>query len=243
MAKDYEWRSWNPVTGCTKISAGCMNCYAEKLATHVQSLNPQGKYKNGFKLTLHPEYLDVPLKFKMPKTFFVNSMTDIFHKDVPDDFLIKIFSRMQRGYWHTYNIITKRPERMRVFINETVRKTLPNLWLGVSIENAKVVNRLDELKQTNAKRRFVNFAPLIGPVGTVDLAGIDWVYIGGERGFSPRPMKNEWADEILEQCKKASVSCSVYTGRNYYDPESMVEPYDEYPGAVGQTNILQYVNT
>lgn len=239
---DYEWLSWNPVTGCTKISSGCLNCYAERLANYVQSLNPQGKYRNGFKLTLHPEYLDVPLKYKNPRIFFVNSMSDLFHKDVPFDFILKVFNRMERAYWHSYRILTKRPERMRYFINEIYRKVLPNLWLGTSIESNKYLYRLEELKQTNAKIKFVNFAPLIGSIGQVNLEGINWVFIGGERSFKnkPRQMKVEWIAEIVEQCKRYNVPFYLSSGHSKLSEETIEDIYEEYPSKEPQKNILEF---
>lgn len=243
MAKeDYEWLSWNPVTGCTKISAGCLNCYAERLAAHVQSLNPEGKYRNGFKLTLHPEYLDVPLRYKRPKTFFVNSMSDLFHKDVPFEFIVRVFNRMERAYWHSYRILTKRPERMREFINEVYKKELPNLWIGTSIEDAKVKHRLDELKQINVKVRFVNFAPLIGKIGEINLEGISWVFIGGERSFKlmPRQMDPEWIAEIIEQCKKHKVPYYFSAGHSRLSEVALENIYDEYPHIEAQQDLLQY---
>jgi protein gp37 len=201
MADDGLWKSWNPVTGCTKISAGCANCYAERIAKHVQNVAPEGKYRNGFTLTLHPEYLNVPLNYKSQKTFFVNSMSDLFHKDVPFEFILHVFNRMERAYWHSYRILTKRPQRMRHFINDVYGKVLPNLWIGTSIEDYRVKARIHELRRTHAKVKFVNFAPLIGPVGEINLENISWVFIGEERApRKPRAMKQEWVDEIIEQC-------------------------------------------
>lgn len=240
---DDNWQSWNPVTGCTKISAGCVNCYAERIANKVKKVNPEGKYRNGFKLTLHPEYLDVPLKFKNPKVFFVNSMSDLFHKDVPFEFISRVFNRMERAYWHSYRILTKRPERMRQFINEIYQKPMPNLWVGTSIEDYRVNHRIDELKNTNVKVKFVNFAPLIGPVGEINLEGIEWAYIGGERCFNPRPMKKEWVLEIAEQCKKQNVPCYVSPGEDFSKKNEKPEEIGasiEYPEAYPQKTIMDY---
>ncbi len=243
MSKNsYGWLSWNPVTGCTKISSGCLNCYAERLANYVQKVAPEGKYRDGFKLTLHPEYLDFPLKYKTPKDIFVNSMSDLFHKEVSFDFILKVFNRMERAYWHSYRILTKRPERMREFINNIYKKELPNLWLGTSIEDAGVKHRLDELRQTNIKVKFVNFAPLIGRVGEINLEGINWVFIGGERSFErkPRQMKKEWITEIIEQCRKYNVPFFFSQGHTKLSEDTLADISEEYPRIQAQHSLLQY---
>ncbi len=202
-----EWTdsSWNPVTGCTKISSGCANCYAERLSKRLQKMNPKGKYRNAFKVVLHPQDLELPLKWKTPKTIFVNSMSDLFHKDVPDNFIKKIFDVMEKANWHTFQILTKRPERMNYFTNNVFKKILPNVWLGTSMEDRRVIHRLKELKSTKAKIRFISFEPLIGQIGKVSLKGIHWAIVGGESGKYHRPIKEEWVLEIRDQCKSQNV--------------------------------------
>ncbi len=202
-----EWTdsSWNPVTGCTKVSAGCAFCYAEKLAERLQKMDPDGKYRNAFKLTLHEKDLDLPLKWKEHKTIFVNSMSDLFHEEVPYSFVRKVFDTMEKANWHIFQILTKRPHRMTYFTREIYKKTLPNVWLGTSIENDKVLHRLKELKKTKAKIRFISFEPLLGPVGKVNLRGIHWAIVGGESGKYHRPIKREWIAEIRRQCRKYKV--------------------------------------
>lgn len=197
--------SWNPCTGCTKISKGCKNCYAERLANRLKKINPKGKYRNGFRLTLHENDINLPLKWKTPRTIFVNSMSDLFHKDVPDSFIMKVFETMRKANWHTFQILTKRPERMEHFTNSVYTKMLPNVWLGTTIENKEVLHRLDHLKKTLAMVKFISFEPLIGPLGKIDLDAIDWIIVGGESGPEHRPMKKEWVIKIMEQAKSARV--------------------------------------
>ena len=203
-----EWTdsSWNPVTGCTKVSAGCAFCYAERLAKRLQMMNPNGKYRNGFKLTLHEKDVELPLSWKEPKTIFVNSMSDLFHEQVPYDFIKRVFDTMEKADWHTFQILTKRPERMQHFTNEYYNKVLPNVWLGTSIEDSKVLHRLKELKKVDAAVRFISFEPLLGPVGKVDLRGIHWAIVGGESGPHHRLIKEEWVHEIRKQCRKYKVA-------------------------------------
>ena len=203
-----EWTdsSWNPVTGCTKVSAGCAFCYAERLAKRLQMMNPDGKYRNGFKLTLHEKDIELPLSWKEPRTIFVNSMSDLFHEQVPYIFIKRVFDTMEKADWHTFQILTKRPERMQYFTNEYCNKVLPNVWLGTSIENNQVLNRLKILKKVEAAIRFISFEPLLGPVGKVDLRGIQWAIVGGESGPYHRPIKEEWVQEIRKQCRKYNVA-------------------------------------
>ena len=203
-----EWTdaTWNPVTGCTKVSAGCQNCYAEKLALRLQQMDPNGKYKNGFKVTMHEKDLDLPFRWKEPRRIFVNSMSDLFHPYVTFEFITKVFETMEKANWHQFQILTKRPTRMKYFVNKLYRKVLPNVWLGTSIEDSSALYRLRELRQVGAAVRFVSFEPLIGPVGKVDLQGIQWAIVGGESGFNHRPIQKEWVIEIRQQCRKANVA-------------------------------------
>ena len=202
---DIEWTdaTWNPVTGCTKVSAGCDNCYAATLAARLQRMgNP--RYKNGFKVTLHPDVLELPLKWKQPRRIFLNSMSDLYHKDVPDEFILKAFDVMERAHWHTFQILTKRPQRL-ARISSKVRWP-ENIWQGVSIEDNRVGFRADWLRKVPAAVRFVSFEPLIGAVDQVELDGIDWAIAGGESGWSSRPMKKEWVVDLLRRCRKEKVA-------------------------------------
>lgn len=202
-----EWTdsSWNPVTGCTKVSAGCAFCYAERLAKRLQRMSPDGKYKNGFKLTLHEKDLELPLKWRERRTIFVNSMSDLFHEKVPYSFISRVFDTMEKANWHIFQILTKRPERMVHFTNKIYKKKLPNVWLGTSIENNKVLDRLKHLKKVKAKIKFISFEPLLGPVGSINLRGIHWAIVGGESGKYHRPIERKWVVEIRKQCRKYNV--------------------------------------
>ena len=230
-----EWTdaSWNPVTGCTKVSAGCAFCYAERLSKRLQKMNPDGKYRNGFKITLHEKDLDLPLHWKDSRKIFVNSMSDLFHPEVPDDFILKVYDTMEKADWHIYQILTKRPERMKKFTNEIYKKILPHVWLGTSIENDKVLNRLTELKKVKAATKFISFEPLLGPVGKVNLKGIHWAIVGGESGFHHRPIEKEWVKEIRHQCREYNVAfffkqwggLTPKSGGRLLDKRA----YDEYP--------------
>lgn len=200
-----EWTNatWNPVTGCTKISPGCKNCYAEKMAKRCQSMGRYDNYRNGFDLTLQPQMLDRPLKWKKPQLIFVNSMSDLFHKDVPDEYILKVFDVMNRAYWHRFQILTKRPERV-VEMN-AVLPWSDNIWMGTSVENADYMDRIDALSKTDAHVKFLSLEPLLGALPDLPLDTIDWVIVGGESGAKSRPMEQAWVQDILEQCRKAEV--------------------------------------
>ncbi len=200
-----EWTemTWNPATGCNKISAGCKFCYAEIFAKRLQAMGLH-KYRNGFDLTLHPDVLDEPFKHKKSKVFFVNSMSDLFHKDVPLDFIKKVFDVMNRNPHHVFQVLTKRAELLTCYDAAGWLHWSHNIWMGVSVENEKVMNRIDLLKQTGARVKFISCEPLIGPLPDLDLQGIDWVIVGGESGRKPRPMKPEWVTEIREKCKHSN---------------------------------------
>lgn len=199
-----EWTesTWNPVTGCTKISDGCKNCYAEKLALRLKAMG-QANYKDGFKLTLQPKMLELPLSWKKSQTIFVNSMSDLFHKDVPLDYIQKVFNVMAKADWHNFQVLTKRSERLREFNKELDWQ--PNVWMGVSVENQKVIHRIDDLRETDAHIKFLSIEPLLGNLPKLDLTGIDWVIVGGESGPKARPMKEEWVLEIKDQCEEQNV--------------------------------------
>ena len=203
-----EWTeaTWNPVTGCTKISPGCDNCYAERFAERFRGV-PGHPFEQGFDLQLRPERLDQPLKWKKPRTIFVNSMSDLFHKEVPISFVDQVFDTMELAHWHTFQVLTKRSSLMRRYVNSRYKDAPvpPHIWLGVSVEDGKRKSRIQHLRDTNATIRFLSIEPLIGPVGALDLNGIHWVIVGGESGPRARPMKEEWALEVRDQCIDADV--------------------------------------
>lgn len=205
MAKSkIEWTeaTWNPATGCTKISPGCKHCYAERMAKRLQAIG-QRNYVNGFKTTIHENVLNLPLKWKKPRTIFVNSMSDLFHKDIQDDFVLKIFDVMRRASWYQYQILTKRSERLCEL--DDVLPWAENIWMGVSVENHNYMFRIDHLRETSAHIKFLSLEPLLGPLPYLNLKGIDWVIVGGESGPGSRPMAPLWVTEIRNQCKKAGV--------------------------------------
>jgi protein gp37 len=206
MAKStIEWTesTWNPITGCTKISAGCKNCYASILSKRLQAMG-QKKYQNGFAPTMHPDTLGDPFKWKNGKLVFVNSMSDSFHKEFPLSFIQQMFNVMNETPRHTYQVLTKRAERLEelsTFLNWT-----DNIWMGVSVENEKTIDRIEHLRKTGAKVKFLSCEPLIGPLTNINLEGIDWVIVGGESGPNSRPMEKEWVEDIQQQCEKAGVA-------------------------------------
>lgn len=199
-----EWTesTWNPVTGCTKISAGCKHCYAERMAKRLHAMGSKN-YANGFALTLQEHALDLPLRWKTPQTIFVNSMSDLFHKDVPEEFIQRVFQTMRAADWHQYQILTKRAERLRVL--SSTLPWAPHIWMGVSVEDNRVVSRVDELRQTGAAVKFLSLEPLIGPLPDLTLEGIDWVIAGGESGPGARPMDPAWVREIRDRCVESGV--------------------------------------
>jgi len=205
MAKSkIEWTesSWNPVTGCTKISPGCKNCYAERMAKRLKLMG-QPNYVNGFDLTLHERSLEIPLKLKKPQTIFVNSMSDLFHKDIPFDFIQKVFNMMEKAHWHKFQVLTKRSSRLAEL---SPKLNWPgNIWMGVSIENADYIYRINNLRKTNAAIKFISFEPLIGPLNKLNLTGINWAIVGGESGYGARPMNEEWVKSIRDDCLKQGV--------------------------------------
>ena len=199
-----EWTeaTWNPVTGCTKVSAGCKNCYAERLALRLQAMGNR-RYKNGFHITLHEDVVDLPKSWRAPRTIFVNSMSDLFHKDVPLDFIQRVFATMRDCPQHTFQILTKRSDRVQTLASKI--EWPPNVWMGVSVEDSRVLSRIDDLRRVPAKIRFLSCEPLIGSLAGIDLTNIHWVIVGGESGPFARPMKIEWVREIFRACRKADV--------------------------------------
>ena len=200
-----EWTdaTWNPATGCDKVSPGCKNCYADVLAKRLNKMG-QRKYKNGFEYTEHPDALDLPAKWKKPKRIFVNSMSDLFHEKATADFIDKVWVVMHEADHHTYQVLTKRPQSMADYTR--VNPAPPNVWLGTSVENADYVHRIDALRKTDCTTRFVSFEPLIGPVGEVDLSGIAWAIIGGESGRYHRPVEADWIRDLIRQCREQHVA-------------------------------------
>ena len=209
---EIEWTdsTWNPVAGCTVVSAGCTNCYAMEMARRLESMGVakyEGLTRRSGKRTVwngmireDRDALNIPLKWRKPRKIFVNSMSDLFHERVTDDFIVDVWQVMRETPQHNYQILTKRPERMALVLTELIGDVLPNVWLGTSIESADVVARIAHLRAVPAAIRFLSFEPLIGEVGKVDLTGIDWAIVGGESGRGARPIKEEWIDEIHEQC-------------------------------------------
>jgi len=199
-----EWTeaTWNPVTGCTKVSAGCKNCYAERLAFRLQAMgNP--RYRNGFKVTLHEDLVDLPKRWREPRLIFVNSMSDLFHEQVPLEFIQRVFVTMRECSQHTFQILTKRSVRLRKLVRDL--DWPQNVWMGVSVEDSRVLSRIDDLRRVPAAIRFLSCEPLIGSLGGIDLMGIHWVIVGGESGWRARPMKIEWVREIFRACRKKNV--------------------------------------
>lgn len=208
MASDsrIEWteQTWNPVTGCTKVSPGCKFCYAEVMSKRLTAMGTPG-YENGFRLTLHPERLNQPLTRKKATVYFVNSMSDLFHPDVPDSFIESVIDVIARTPYHTYQVLTKRAERLPLFFAN--RSVPDNMWLGVSVEDKEYgLPRIDMLRQVNASTRFLSIEPLLEDIGKFDLNGISWVIVGGESGHGARPMKESWALSVKNQCINSGVS-------------------------------------
>lgn len=205
MAKSaIEWTesTWNPLTGCMKISPGCKHCYAERMATRLKAMG-QPNYRNGFTLTLHEHTLETPLLWRNRQFIFVNSMSDLFHTDVPEDFIQRVFDTMRRAYWHQFQVLTKRAERLEKL---SARINWPeNVWMGVSVENKDYTFRIDHLRRTNAKIKFLSLEPLLGPLDNLNLRRIHWVIAGGESGPGARPIREEWVIEIRDECLRNEV--------------------------------------
>ena len=202
-----EWTemTWNPVTGCDKISAGCKFCYAEVMAKRLKAMGVE-KYQNEFKLTIHEDELATPYTWKKSKVVFVNSMSDLFHKDVPIEFIQNVFRVMKDNPQHVFQVLTKRADVMLYYDKEGWLDWSHNIWMGVSVENEKAMKRIDLLRQSNARTKFLSCEPLIGPLPKLNLKNIDWVIVGGESGRKPRPMKKEWVLDIKQQCEKKDVA-------------------------------------
>ncbi len=199
-----EWTesTWNPVTGCTKVSSGCRYCYAERMSVRLQAMG-QPNYANGFEITVHENSLLLPLRWKRSQVIFVNSMSDLFHDDIPDEFILRVFEVMNRADWHLYQVLTKRADRLA-----TLGPRLPwapHIWMGVTVEADQYRRRIDDLRGCGSQTRFLSLEPLLGPLPHLDLNGIHWVIVGGESGPHARPMEETWVTDIRDQCLKAEV--------------------------------------
>lgn len=206
MAHKIEWteKTWNPSAGCTKISSGCRNCYAETMAIRLQAIGVEG-YENGFQFNIVPNRLHDPFKRKKPTVYFVNSMSDIFHESMPDDYLDKIFNVIELTPYHTYQILTKRADRMFQYLSKRIIPS--NIWLGVTVDNRKEgLPRIDKLRDLQASILFLSVEPLLEDLGIINLKNIDWVIVGGESGSKARPMEKEWVVNIKQQCEEADIA-------------------------------------
>lgn len=224
--------TWNPITGCTKISDGCLNCYAARMAKRLKAMgNP--RYINEFAVTVHKDLLEVPLDIKQPKMIFVNSMSDLFHKDIPDDIIIKVFETMNKAHWHTFQVLTKRPERVLEMDQAGLLEWSPNIWMGTTVENDKYVDRIDKLRETKANIKFLSCEPLLGSLKVISLEEINWVIVGGESGPKSREMKKEWVLELKDLCEKDGVAFffKQWGGINKKKSGRMLDgkTYDQYP--------------
>jgi len=235
-----EWTemTWNPTTGCTKISSGCKFCYAEIMSKRLQAMGMK-KYKDAFKVRIHPNQLSIPGTWKSSRIVFVNSMSDLFHNDIPLNFIKQVFEVMNNHPNHVFQVLTKRAERL--YEVHKALKWSHNIWMGVSIENESVVSRINYLRKTKARVKFLSCEPLIGPLNNLNLKKIDWVIVGGESGHAPRPMKSEWVLDIQEQCEKADVRFffKQWGGRNKKAAGRMLNgrTYDEMPEIELQRSI------
>lgn len=204
LKSSIEWTeaTWNPVTGCSKISPGCKNCYAERMAKRLQLMG-QRNYYRGFSIQMHEHVLQLPLRWKKPQTIFVNSMSDLFHDEIPLEFIQKVFECMNRAHWHRFQILTKRSRRLRELSPYLPWK--PHIWIGVSVENSGYYSRIDDLRATEAHIKFLSLEPLLGPMNGMELKGIDWVILGGESGPNARSLETSWVINIRDQCLRSAV--------------------------------------
>ena len=238
MAKTkIEWTesTWNPITGCTKISAGCKFCYAEIMANRLKAMG-QEKYGNGFELAIHPQVLNEPYTWKKGKIIFVNSMSDLFHKDIPIEFIQRIFRVIKENPQHVFQVLTKRAEILSYYDSEGLLEWPHNLWMGVTVENNELTHRIDHLRKTGARVKFLSCEPLLSSLPDLNLKDIDWLIVGGESGRTPRPMNQEWVIDIKEQCQKANVAFyfKQWGGTNKKKAGKMLEGqvYKEMPEIV-----------
>jgi protein gp37 len=230
-----EWTdsTWNPVTGCSKISQGCKHCYAERMAKRLKAMGV-ARYQNEFELTLQPDLIDVPLKWSKPKMIFVNSMSDLFHESIPLKYIVQVFDVMNRAHWHIFQILTKRSDRL-IELSERLTWS-DNIWMGVSVENEDVIKRVNHLAKVPAKVRFLSCEPLLGPISKLPLDGIHWVIVGGESGPGARPINSSWVEEIQRQCFLSHVPFffKQWGGFRKHDKGRLLngKTFDELPNAV-----------
>jgi len=234
LGSSIEWTeaTWNPVTGCSKISAGCANCYAERMARRLKAMG-QPNYSRGFDVALHEAIVNLPLKWRKPRMIFVNSMSDLFHEEVPDDFILRLFEIMNRASWHRFQVLTKRSDRL-----SQINPILPwadNIWMGVTVEDQKCAFRVDHLRTTSAKIKFLSMEPLLGPITDLDLSGIHWVIVGGESGPRARPLNSDWVVEIKAKCRNSNIPFffKQWGGKNKKKNGRLLEGrlWDQMPGA------------
>ena len=240
-------KTWNPTTGCDRVSPGCDHCYAATMAARLQAMGSPRYQANGnprtsgpgFKLTIHPDTLDLPYSWRKPRRVFVNSMSDLFHPDVPDGFIAQVWEVMGRASQHTYQVLTKRPQRLAAWVNRWVGGsgvTLTNVWLGTSIESDRYCWRADHLRATPAAVRFLSLEPLLGPLPSLDLDGVGWVIIGAESGRGARPMDDDWVRDIRDRCVTAGIPFffkqqATHAGQKLPLPELDGRRWAEFPEA------------
>jgi protein gp37 len=231
-----EWTeaTWNPVTGCDKVSPGCAHCYAERMAHRLQAMG-QRNYADGFSVRTHEHMLEHPLRWKRPLRVFVNSMSDLFHVDVPPEFIARVFDVMNRAHWHQFQVLTKRSDRLNELSAELPWRS--HIWMGVSVENQRHAYRIDDLRATAANVKFLSLEPLLGPLPSLNLEGIDWVIVGGESGPGARPMRPEWVEDIQGQCSAAGVKFFFKQWGGVFKKRTGRElngrTWDEMPHALG----------
>ncbi|MHB0923722.1 MAG: DUF5131 family protein [Bellilinea sp.] len=234
-----EWTesTWNPITGCTKVSSGCMFCYAERMAKRLQAMG-KPTYLNGFQVAVHEETFEYPLLIKKPKVIFVNSMSDLFHETIADEVILRLFDVMRKASWHTFQILTKRAERLNQM--NSIIEWPDNIWAGVSVETSDYFSRIDHLRTTNAKIKFLSVEPLLGPLPDLDLTNIDWVIVGGESGPRSRKMEEDWVFQIRDACITQNVPFffKQWGGTNKKKNGRLLEgrTWDEMPTISNQTS-------
>lgn len=237
-----EWTetTWNPLTGCRKTSPGCKNCYAERMSIRLQAMG-QPNYVRGFDPALHEHAIELPLRWRKPQTVFVNSMSDLFLRDVPVQFILKVFEVMRKASWHRFQVLTKRSKRLLELSSRL--DWPPNVWMGVSVENSDYVFRIEHLRNTAASIKFLSFEPLLGPLKDIDLTDIDWVIVGGESGPGARPMDASWVLDIRDQCRKADIPFffKQWGGTNKKKAGRLLENriWDETPETAGSFDDMR----
>lgn len=241
-----EWTeaTWNPSTGCDALSPGCDNCYAERLTNRLKAMG-QKKYANGFQLTLHPDTLNLPLNWKEPQTIFVNSMSDLFHHDVPLEYIQRVFQVMRAASWHRFQVLTKRSGRLLALSDEIDWPI--NVWMGVSVESSRYTSRIDHLRKTGSHVKFLSLEPLLGPLEDLVLDGIHWVIVGGESGPGARPIVPAWVKSIREQCERSGVPFffKQWGGTQKKRTGRLLDgrTYDDMPGNAQISSLVQISHT